>query len=867
MARLTLVVGVALAALSSPAVVPPCFAQPTQAPRDLTAPARQAVSQVVYASTATSAATERAFDTRINEQRSAIEALHALLTQAGGRSDALAAELAAAQEQYCAALAERDRAYAQEISILRGAAEDIAASPEGLAALERFNAGDELGALLVLDRLRDARVRARQVLNDIESAAEARDIATLALETHYRGRLDTAAVIARYLQIVALDPREFWDWSALTSLHREAGDLSAAAVAAEHATRLAEDDNQRAAAASISGDVQQDRGNLTDAATFFERSLALTRNLALTTPNNYTRHNLSLSLNKLADIRAFLGSTDEALTLLGESETIMRALLRVNPNSATLQRGLYATLDHMARAYLEQNNLSEAAQRRDETIVIARTLASHESEQGQAQRDLAIAITGAGEIADRRGDGAAALERYQESVAIVRRLAVADDSALNLYTLANILDRLGQEYWFQNSVSDAAQSYQEAFEVEQRLVVINPNSSDARHGLAFAHRRLADVAVARRDFGAAETHYAASLQISRAVVADAPEMFRYRDTLAGILERFGDVRVAQQRYTDALPMLEEAQLIRERLIASNPTAEQNQALRSTRDRVSWVRGVLSSIDARKNRKDALASDARRETAPNQRAIILVQLGNMYYDDRDYDRALMNFEEAIQLNPHNADAAYGRGNVRMRQGQSAAAISDYDVALQLNPDFADALGNRGLAHHLLGDFASALTDFNQALAVRPSAIDFSNRGLTYYAQRDYMRAIADTDEAARLDPSNLRYQTNRCVIRAVSNRELDIARAACDAGLAQTPGDANLLDTRGLIGLRERQWQAAWRDYDAAVRSDAQSASAVYGRGIAALRLGRVAEGRADLAHATALDANIAGNYEDYGISP
>ena len=44
-----------------------------------------------------------------------------------------------------------------EIAVFRAAVEDIAKTPEGVAALARFNAGDEMGALAVLDDLRAAR--------------------------------------------------------------------------------------------------------------------------------------------------------------------------------------------------------------------------------------------------------------------------------------------------------------------------------------------------------------------------------------------------------------------------------------------------------------------------------------------------------------------------------------------------------------------------------------------------------------------------------------------------------------------------------------------------------------------------------------
>ena len=71
----------------------------------------------------------------------------------------------------------------------------------------------------------------------------------------------------------------------------------------------------------------------------------------------------------------------------------------------------------------------------------------------------------------------------------------------------------------------------------------------------------------------------------------------------------------------------------------------------------------------------------------------------------------------------------------------------------------------------------------------------------------------------------------------------------------------------MVGLKQGRFQDAWNDYDAAVRINPNGASWVYGRGIAALRLGRTEEARADIARAQALAADVTQFYADYGIRP
>ena len=178
------------------------------------------------------------------QRRGQIATLEARLAEARARVAAdvtrLQDQLVAAREALVAELAARDPAYAAEIAAFRREVEDIASTPEGLAALARYNDGDRVEAIALLDGLRQARDTARRARVDVESAAEARQIATLALDARGRGdpAFDTGAVIARYEAVVRLDPLHAPDWQQLAMLYRAAGRAEDAGAAEARAEAL-----------------------------------------------------------------------------------------------------------------------------------------------------------------------------------------------------------------------------------------------------------------------------------------------------------------------------------------------------------------------------------------------------------------------------------------------------------------------------------------------------------------------------------------------------------------------------------------------------------------------------------------------------
>ncbi|XP_011300883.1 putative protein FAM10A4 [Fopius arisanus] len=84
-----------------------------------------------------------------------------------------------------------------------------------------------------------------------------------------------------------------------------------------------------------------------------------------------------------------------------------------------------------------------------------------------------------------------------------------------------------------------------------------------------------------------------------------------------------------------------------------------------------------------------------------------------FSEKDYEKALALYTEAITLNPQATLLYAKRGQIYLLLSKPNACIRDCDRAIDLNPDSAAAHKFRGRAHQLLGNWEEAATDLRLA----------------------------------------------------------------------------------------------------------------------------------------------------------
>ena len=86
--------------------------------------------------------------------------------------------------------------------------------------------------------------------------------------------------------------------------------------------------------------------------------------------------------------------------------------------------------------------------------------------------------------------------------------------------------------------------------------------------------------------------------------------------------------------------------------------------------------------------------------------------------RDPDGAQVAFDDALQFEPHNAQAIYGIGMLAMSQGKNAEAIRSFDEALAADPGRIEARRYRAIALARQGEWERATQEVNWCLEHEP-----------------------------------------------------------------------------------------------------------------------------------------------------
>jgi tetratricopeptide (TPR) repeat protein len=155
-----------------------------------------------------------------------------------------------------------------------------------------------------------------------------------------------------------------------------------------------------------------------------------------------------------------------------------------------------------------------------------------------------------------------------------------------------------------------------------------------------------------------------------------------------------------------------------------------------------------------------------------------------FHEKDYPRALEDFNQALKIRPDYSKALVNRGICKEFLGDTAGALKDcergaelepglfiahkniaimknqighkteavkaWDIALRISPDYYQGFNERGLIKYQLQEYPSAEIDFNRCLQINKSYPEaYLNRGLLFKMMNEQDKACNDWKSAAAL----------------------------------------------------------------------------------------------------------------------
>lgn len=247
------------------------------------------------------------------------------------------------------------------------------------------------------------------------------------------------------------------------------------------------------------------------------------------------------------------------------------------------------------------------------------------------------------------------------------------------------------------------------------------------------------------------------------------------------------------------------------------------------------------------------------------ADLRLQRGWRAMEEKDYSLAIAEFQEAVQLDPTNADAYFNLGAAYKASGDLESAAKSLQDSVLRDPNSVRSLFELGEVYRLLDRLAQAIRAYSMAADLDPRNFDLQFRLATCYHQSgDLDRAADGYRKAITLDAHNAYARSNLGAVLAAQGKQYDAIKAykeslECDAG------QPIVLVNLATVYLNQERWNTAHLALEKAVELDPKLASAHERLGYCLWREGDLPGALASYKRAIDLDMHNAAAFAGYGV--
>ena len=218
-------------------------------------------------------------------------------------------------------------------------------------------------------------------------------------------------------------------------------------------------------------------------------------------------------------------------------------------------------------------------------------------------------------------------------------------------------------------------------------------------------------------------------------------------------------------------------------------------------------------------QDLLAEKHQPET---RKASLLLELGDLLTTAKEYEAAIVFYDQALkfQLDNHQAWDRRGVGLGSLERYEEE--IASYDKAIEIKADYHEAWYHRGIALKDLGKWKEALASWEKAIEIKP------NDGSTWNWRGNALDNLGQSKEAI----------------------------ICYDRAIALNPNDSHAWYNRGNVLRKLGRNKEAIASYDQALKFKPDDYEAWYYQGAALIKLGRWREGNNSISKAIEINPDF-----------
>ncbi|MFE1838396.1 tetratricopeptide repeat protein [Streptomyces sviceus] len=260
----------------------------------------------------------------------------------------------------------------------------------------------------------------------------------------------------------------------------------------------------------------------------------------------------------------------------------------------------------------------------------------------------------------------------------------------------------------------------------------------------------------------------------------------------------------------------------------------------------WGRSLGAALADEENGMTAAADLllARPGLDPAGRAEAHVLRARELRRRQEYGQALEEYDRAVELDPLQPLAHYGRGLTHQLLEDYPAALTALDRAVELAPDNGWIIAERAETHRLASHLEQAAVDYTRAVALDPTDdVALAGRAVCRHGLGMLDESLADFNRALSIDPEYLWALVRRARLHRARG-DVDKAFADLDRAYELAPDLAWIASERGDAYRIAGRYEEAVTELARAVSLEPGYASALASRGQALYELGRYDEASA-----------------------